>query len=227
MPGGSTRVPIIRTLLTSHIPHSTMRYMRSTAPGLLPIFRSDAQAKILAWLLLHPGTEMPIAQLVPIAGVTQSNVHREVTRLLAAGLLREHRAGNTRMVSANPDNPYHAALVQLLGRAYGPAQAVPAELAHLENIQRIYLTGSWARRFHGELGPAPNDVDVIVVGTPQRRLLNRANARLEALLDTQVQITVVSPTDWEHPTTGFLTETKSRPLVDVTPTATTDEEMPA
>lgn len=200
-----------------------MRYMRSSPSGLLPIFRTEAQARILAHLLLHPDTELPIAQLAPTAGVNQSTVHREVDRLIRAGLLRDRRVANTRLVSANQASPYHAPLVQLLGRAYGPAYVVPDELAGIQKIHGIYLAGSWARRFHGELGPAPRDIDVIVVGNPDRRELNRANARIEELLDTSVQITVVSPEDWANPRSGFLTETKTRPLLDVTPAETQRE----
>ena len=89
---------------------------------MLPIFRSEAQARILAWLLLGPDREQAIATLA-IAGVAQPNTLREVNRLLDAGLLRERRAGNTRLVAANVDSPYFLPLVQILGRSYGPAPA--------------------------------------------------------------------------------------------------------
>jgi predicted nucleotidyltransferase len=30
-------------------------------------------------------------------------------------------------------------------------------------VSEVFVFGSWARRFHGEEGPQPNDVDVAVV----------------------------------------------------------------
>lgn len=181
----------------------------------MPIFRSDAQARILAWLLLSPEREQAIATLVPIAGVAQPNVLREVNRLVEAGLLRERRAGHTRLVAANTVSPYYQPLVQILGRAYGPASAVPDELGGVPGVERAVIVGSWAQRFQGEPGPPPNDVDVVVVGRPSGRALRRANARLEERLGVPVQITVVTSEEWDERRSGFLQEVQDRPHLTV------------
>lgn len=181
----------------------------------MPIFRSEAQARILAWLLLAPDREQPIATLVPIAGVAQPNTLREVNRLVQADLLRERRAGNTRLVSANTDSPYYAPLVQILGRAYGPAKAVPEELADVQGVERAVVVGSWAQRFHGEPGPPPRDLDVVVVGDPVRRALRRANASLEERLGVPVQITIVPVDEWDDRRSGFVQDVRSRPHLTV------------
>jgi hypothetical protein len=181
----------------------------------MPIFRSEAQARILAWLLLRPDREQPIATLAPVAGVAQPNTLREVNRLVEGGLLRERRAGNTRLVAANTSSPYFEPLVQILGRAYGPAVVVPQELAKVPGIESAVIIGSWARRFLGEPGPPPNDVDVIVVGSPRPRELRGANARLEELLSVPVQLTVVTPEDWAEQPTVFLQTVRSSPHLTV------------
>jgi predicted nucleotidyltransferase len=191
----------------------------------MPIFRSDAQGRVLAWLLLAPEREQPIASLVPIAGVAQPNVLREVNRLVQAGLLRDRRAGHTRLVSANTASPYFEPLVQILGRAYGPALVVPEELAGVEGIERAMIVGSWARRFEGEPGPPPNDVDVVVVGGPDRRALRRANARLEERLGVPVQLTPVTSEEWDESDSGFLREVRQRPHLTVIDNTTgTDDQ---
>lgn len=181
----------------------------------MPIFRSEAQARILAWLLLVPDREQPIATLVPVAGVAQPNTLREVNRLVDGGLLRERRAGNTRLVAANTASPYFEPLVQILGRAYGPAVVVPRALSEIPGIERAVIIGSWARRYHGESGPPPNDVDVIVVGAPPPRALRRANAQLEEQLGVPVQLTVVTPEDWAEQPTGFLQNVHNSPHLTV------------
>lgn len=201
--------------MTIRMTYSRIRHVYSAAPALMPIFRSDAQARILAWLLLGPDREQPIATLAPVAGVAQPNTLREVNRLVAAGLLRERRAGNTRLVAADTTSPYYEPLVQILGRAYGPAHVVPEELAAVSGIERAVIVGSWARRFHGEPGPPPRDVDVVVVGTPDRRALRRANAHVEERLGVPVQITVVSPDEWTRQGSGFLREVRNRPHLTV------------
>jgi predicted nucleotidyltransferase len=181
----------------------------------MPIFRSEAQARILAWLLLGPDREQPISSLVEIAGVAQPNTLREVNRLVQGGLLRERRAGHVRLVSANTESPYFEPLVQILGRAYGPADAVPNELAEIPGIQQAFIIGSWARRFHGEAGPPPNDVDVIVVGEPPPRAIRSANARLEERLGVPVQLTTVTPAEWAEESTVFLRTVRNSPYLTV------------
>ena len=182
---------------------------------MLPIFRSEAQARILAWLLLGPDREQAIATLAPIAGVAQPNTLREVNRLLDAGLLRERRAGNTRLVAANLDSPYFLPLVQILGRSYGPAQAVPEELRQVSGIDRALIVGSWAARFLGEPGAPPRDVDVVVVGQPDRRALRRANARLEERLGVPVQIITMAPEEWDEQGSTFVRDVRSKPHLEV------------
>ena len=178
---------------------------------MLPIFRSEAQARILAWLLPRPDREQPIATLVTVAGTAQPNVLREVNRLVESGLLNERRAGRARLVSANTTSPYYPALVELLDRAYGPAQLVPAALAEVPGVEQAVIVGSWAHRYFGETGPPPRDVDVVVVGTPDRRVLRRARATLAETIDLPVQITVVSTHEWAAATSGFLQEVQRRP----------------
>ena len=206
--------------------YGTIRNVVTAPPALTPIFRSEAQARILAWLLLVPDREQPIASLAPIAGVAQPNTLREVNRLVESGLLRERRAGNTRLVAADTSSPYYEPLVQILGRAYGPAHAVPEELADVTGIDRAVIVGSWAQRFHGEPGPPPNDVDVVVVGTPDGRALRRANARLEDRLGVPVQLTIVTPEEWDQQSSGFLKDVRSRPHLTVLGTTGDDQRTP-
>jgi predicted nucleotidyltransferase len=183
----------------------------TAAPALLPIFRSEAQARILAWLLLDTEREQPIAQLARVAGVAQPNTLREVNRLVTSDLLVERRAGNTRLVRANTDSPYFEPLVAILTRAYGPATVVPDVLADLDRVDLVVLIGSWAERYLGVMGPPPRDVDIVVVGSPDRRALRAANRELEERLDQPVQITAVTVDDWDNAAAGFVKTAKSKP----------------
>ena len=67
--------------------------MYSSAPALLPVFRSEAQARILAALLLDPSREASIADLARLGGIRPPNALREVNRLIGAGLLKDRRGG--------------------------------------------------------------------------------------------------------------------------------------
>lgn len=190
-----------------------VRHVYSAVPALLPIFRSDAQARILAALLLDPSREASIADLAGLGGIRPPNALREVNRLIGAGLLKDRRVGRARLVSADVASPYHQPLVQILSRSFGPVLVIGDELAAVPGIEQALIFGSWAARFLGQAGPQPGDVDVLVVGGPPGRDLRRANAAMEEALHIPVQITTVSSTEWAAADSGFLREVQTKPSI--------------
>ena len=79
--------------------------MRSDGPALIPVFRSQHQAELLMWLLLHPEQEFGVTEMAARLGVPLSTLHREVIRLDEAGLLRSRTQGWNRLIRANGDHP--------------------------------------------------------------------------------------------------------------------------
>src|SRR5271167_4120284 len=94
--------------------------MRSNAPALLPILRSQHLAEILTLLLLHPDSEYSITEVASKLGLPLTTVQREVTRLSSAELIRERRVGRSRLVSADPASRYTRPLAELVTLAFGP-----------------------------------------------------------------------------------------------------------
>lgn len=189
--------------------------MRTEPSLLLPIFRSDGQRRLLARLYLGPEKAVPLAELARELGLDRGNVKREADRLEWAGLVRSERVGRQRILRANSDSPYFRDLYGLLVKAFGPETFVGAELEKVDCIERAYLYGSWAARYHGEAGLDPADIDVIAVGHPSRIAIAGAERRLAEQLGREVNVTVVTPEGWEAAESGFLTEVRQSPLVHV------------
>src|SRR5665811_1511553 len=157
------------TFLVLHIP-ITGRYipvMRSEAPALMPIFRSQHQAALLAWLLLHPEHEYTLTELAKKLDVPLTTLQREAQRLVVAGILQDRTLGRARLLRANLSNRAAAPLTQLLQVTFGPETVIGEEF-DLTNAEQVLIDGSWADRYHGTPGPPPNDVDVLVVGDLDR-----------------------------------------------------------
>src|SRR5260370_10568769 len=79
--------------------------MRSAAPALLPVFRSQLQADILAALLLNPEREYSVTDLAERFDAPPSTVHGEVKRLTEAGLLSRRHIGRAKKIPADTDKP--------------------------------------------------------------------------------------------------------------------------
>lgn len=190
--------------------------MRTAAPTPLPLFRSDGQARLLTHIFLSYGRpEAPLAEVARELDLDPGGVAREATRLEQAGLIRSVRVGRQRQLRPNTDSPYYQPLRDLLARAYGPPRLIGQTLAELDGIERALIYGSWASRYHNQPGAPPNDIDLLVVGTPQRRSLARAARELTEQLGLEVDPHVVSPADYEGGSSGFLRTIKQGPLIEL------------
>ena len=187
--------------------------MRTTSPALAPFLRSDTQGDLLALLLLSPDHAYSLADVARAVDAPPAVVHKEVSRLVEAGVLRDSRQGRSRLVRANPEYRLLRPLTELITGTYGPVPILTRELAAVPGIEAAYIYGSWAARHQGAAGDQPRDIDVLVVGNAARAELNEASTAAEEKLRTPVNITKVSPEAWAAHTDPFLVTVRSRPIV--------------
>lgn len=188
--------------------------MQAPPPPLMPLLRSRLQAELLTLVLLTPGQEWSLTELADRAGTSVSSAQREMSRAEEAGVVSSRRLGNTRLVSAAA-SPLTDPLTELLLRSFGPRQVVAEELAGLAGVEAAYLFGSWAARYAGQPGPAPADIDLLVIGRPDRDDLDDAVQRAGLRLAREVNATVRSAEWWRDGGDGFHAEVTKRPLVPV------------
>jgi predicted nucleotidyltransferase len=181
---------------------------------LLPVFRSQHQAELLMWLMLHPDQEFGVSDLAVRLSVPLSTLHREVVRLDEAGLITSRALGRNRMVRANTKHPAAAALTQLLEITFGPKAVIAEEFA-LPGVEQAVIFGSWAARYAGEVGPPPRDIDVLVVGKVDRADLYDAADRAQARLGIEVNPVVRSSQQWRDRSDALITQIKASPFAVV------------
>ena len=195
------------------IMEDNLSYMRTGAPLLAPIFRSDGQARLLAALLLA-NDELSVTDLAERADLAYPTVHREVARLLNAGILTERRVGRTRLIRANSASPLTSPLREILTVTTGPVVILAAEFAGIAGIESAFLYGSFAARLLGIEGVAPNDIDVMVVGSPDEDAVYEACTRAEAAVHRPVNPTILTSEELAA-SSGFLDSVRSGPAVAV------------
>lgn len=162
--------------------------------------------------LLLGHDELSIADIAARTGIAYATVHAEVARLLSAGIVRERKAGRTRMISAAPQSPLVGPLRQILVVTTGPAVLLSEALARIEGVHQAFLFGSFAARAVGIDGPAPSDIDVMVVGDPDPDLVFDACARVEQAVARPVNPTILSDDEFVADT-GFLRSVRENPTV--------------
>jgi hypothetical protein len=189
--------------------------MTRKASVLAPVLRSETQARLLAAVLLQPDREASIADLARETGSDPGNLHSEVERLVQAGILADRRVGRTRLLRAG-DSALVGPLADLLLLGYGPKTAVEDALTDIPDIEQAFIGGSWAARYHGQAGAFPHDVDVIVVGKPNRDDVTEAVIEALRAVGHDGQVIFRSPTAWREAKDTFTRTAKDNPLVELT-----------
>ncbi len=187
--------------------------MRSGAPPLLPIFRSQHQARLLAELYLHWDREYTMTELARRVDAPLSTIQRDVGALVEAGIISDRTLGRARLLSANTDGRLARPLTDLLAATYGPLTVVTEVFGAIDEVDFVLIYGSWAARYRGEAGPPPRDVDVLVVGAPARSAVYDAAERARRRLDLPVNPAISSRARWEAAADALIQQVKASPSV--------------
>lgn len=137
--------------------------------------------------LPDPDREWTIEELADRTGEPYQTVATEVRRLEKSGLITAATVGRTKLLRADRDSPYLRPLAQLASMAFGPPLVIAEEFDEIDGIDASYIYGSWAARYEGEPGSPPQDIDVLVLGRPDRDDVFDAARRAERRLGREVQ----------------------------------------
>ena len=184
-------------------------------PALLPLLRSENQLRLLASLLLTPERTWTITELARATGVPQPSVSREVARLADAGVLRVRGSRSNRQVSADVDSAIFPELQSMLLKTVGPKPVLETCLSDVAGIESAFIYGSWARRYEGEAGAPPGDIDLLVVGTPEVDEVYDMAEKASVQLSREVNPTVLTRHEWEASSEGFIVQLHRSPLVSL------------
>ena len=189
--------------------------MRSKPAGLFPVFRSAAQAEILGATLPYPTREQTISDLSHRLVIPLATVSDEVGRLVSAELFTTRKVGRSNLLTPNASNRLLAPLTEIVLNTMGPHRLLRDVFANLAGVGHLLIYGSWAVRYKGEAGPPPNDIDVLVVGTPDRTAVYDAAEEVERRIGLPVNPVIASPTRWADHDDPLMTQIKSSPTVAI------------
>ena len=175
----------------------------------------DGRLANVSAFYLEPDRPAPISQLARELELDAGGLTREATRLERAGLIRSQRIGRQRLLHPRTESVYYVDLHALLLKAFGPASIIGPALAQVPGIEEAMIFGSWAARYLGEPGAQPGDVDVLIIGQPQRRSVTRVTTALTERLGREVNATIVSPERWKAGADGFIRQVKRGPRVEL------------
>jgi DNA-binding transcriptional ArsR family regulator len=190
--------------------------MRGNVAPIIPIFRTETQARLLACLYLRQNETWTLASLARDLGVSASTLHAEVGRLERAELVRAAEVGRSRVLTASTDHPLARPLTEILEYVYGPRAVIADEFSSIDGLSRLFIFGSWAARHSGDVGRVPNDIDVLVVGDADRADVYAAADRAQHRVGMPINAVLASARRWETDADTLIRQVKATPVIDLT-----------
>lgn len=168
--------------------------MRQTVPRLLPIFRSEAQVRMLLVLFTDPTRAWSVAELAERSDAPQPSIQRELRRAQAAGLVIRDETARPFRYSADTSAPAFAPLQQLLEMSAGVGLELNALLEATAGVEAAAVHGSWVS------GPirGDSDVDLLVVGDVDYAGLRAAVRKVERTTGRHIDLIAYRPAEFRE-----------------------------
>ena len=185
------------------------------APALLPLFRSELELELLGELFVRPAEARSVSDLARAVGATVQTTAREIVRLEDAGVVCARTQGRNKIIEANWRLGWAPELLSLLDKTVGPRALLADALGAVPGIEEAWIFGSWAARAVGRPGPAPRDIDLLVVGNGVDPVeVAAATSPVARRTGIDVNPVYVAPDEWARPKPGsFAATLQERPLV--------------
>jgi predicted nucleotidyltransferase len=149
------------------------------------IFGTSAlRREVLAAFYARPGLVVHPRELARRLGRSPQVVAREMARLEDAGILTSESVGRARRYQVDGASPIAESVRALVVNTIGVEGRLRAALEDVAGIEEAFIFGSYARR----TDRADSDVDVLVIGTPDRRLLAERLVEVEQDLGRDVSV---------------------------------------
>jgi predicted nucleotidyltransferase len=164
-------------------------------PSVLTALFPQVRQGVLAATLTQPEKWWYLSELAKRLGTTPSSLQRELSSLVASGILTHRREGTRAYFKAETRSPVFRELQQLFEKTTGLVPIVRQILEPFgDRIQCAFVYGSVAQnREH-----AMSDVDLMVIGKAGLADLSPALRKAEQRLGREVNATAYSPKEFRE-----------------------------
>lgn len=188
-----------------------------TIMSLADFLFTQRQQRLLSALLMHPGRDYSMGELVALSGSGSGAGQNQIEKLVEAGLVLEERVRNQRRLRINQGFPLYPELRSICVKSFGVVEALRAILAPIEDeIAEAFVFGSVAKG----TDTADSDIDLLVVGSVSLLDLNRHLAEAERTFSRTVNVQLYSASEWSAAQSdSVITAITNGPRLQVIPDA--------
>lgn len=155
------------------------------------LISSKTRIKLLLKFFLNSNMTAYLRNLEQEFGESTNAIRVELNRFEDAGMLTSRMDGNKKVFQANRKHPLFQEIHNIIFKYVGLDQLLDYIVSGLGNLERVYLTGEFARGLNSDI------IDLIIVGEIDRVYLVKLIEKAEAMIQRKIRF-VVYRTDEGH-----------------------------
>ncbi|MEX2546628.1 MAG: nucleotidyltransferase domain-containing protein [Chloroflexota bacterium] len=155
--------------------------------GWIFLGRSAIRRRILALLALNPERRYHLREIARQVGTSAGTASREAKRLEDAGIVERTREGRQVYYQAMREGILFESLESVMRRTMGAHEILRREIGGIAGVKSAVIFGSYVS---GKMR-LDSDIDLLVVGTPDRDELTEALERAQAAVGRQINEVVM------------------------------------
>ena len=176
--------------------------------------RSRVRDRILLEFFAKPGTSAHVREMARRVKASAPTVGAELAELARLGVLQTNTVGRSLVYSINERSPLLGELRALVQKTIGVEGLIAKAIEGLPGVDAAYIFGSHA----AGTDTAQSDVDLLVIGHPNRVALSEKLAPVERTIGRDVNVvtkTEVQVRDRRRGGDTFWRQVLGKPLVHV------------
>ena len=148
--------------------------------------RSQVRERILLEFFRKPGTKAHVREMARRVGAAPATVGAELGNLERLGLLHTETVGRSLVYSIDERSKLIPEVRSLVQKTLGTEALINQSLSSLPGVESAYLFGSYASGKERR----DSDIDLLIVGRPDRLALSERLAPVERALGREVNVVV-------------------------------------
>jgi len=150
---------------------------------MLPyLFASKLRRRLLAHYFTHPEQTYYVRELAALLDLDPGNLSKEFKKLTQEGLFEKKRKGRIKFYHLNSHYPLYKEIKQIIFKTEGVAGSLKKLVDEFPEIKQAFIYGSYAQGKE----KVSSDIDLVIVGTPDRKALTSRIRKLEDQLQREI-----------------------------------------
>ena len=182
---------------------------------LAEIMFKEYRRRVLSLLLLRPDQAYHVREIARLTGTVPGTLHKELSKLAEAGILKKSNRGNQVSYQANHDCPILEELSSILRKTSGIADVVREALISLnDDIEVALIFGSIA----SGKATSISDIDLLIVGKIAFTEVAKALYPTQEILGREINPKVYNTSEWltaKKQNSAFIREILGKPIIKI------------